>query len=147
MKSKSQKHEPNGDHADRLRVTVSFNAVERNVFFEGAPPLTDAELVREALAIRPDLTPHALVRQGALAFARRIAGNTLSPAMRKAPMKLGAADSRIEKAFRQLQNANVERTRAGEPPKPITYSVLATAAKTNPATAKRWIARNPALFP
>jgi hypothetical protein len=103
---------------------------------------TEAELVAEALAMRPGMTPSELAHDGAIVLARQILYTTKAAARRATGRNRGAADARIAEAYRKMVAENKRRSAAGQAERPISPSTLMYDAKTNFSTAKRWFEDN-----
>jgi hypothetical protein len=101
--------------------------------------LTEAELVAEALELRPGMTVAQLAHDGALLLARQILFSAKSTSRRATGRNAGAADRRIAEAHRKLVAENARRRAANQPERPITPSTLMSDAKTNFQTARRWL--------
>jgi hypothetical protein len=99
--------------------------------------MTEREIVAEAMRLMPGLTATRLVKDGALSYAREIIRMSKS----SSPFRPGAADKRIEAAYKSKVSENAKRAKKGLKPLALTYTTLGLAAKTKPQTAKSWIER------
>lgn len=107
--------------------------------------LTEAELVGEALRLRPGMMPAQLARDGAVQLARQIVTKAKSPGYKEIGRSYGAADKRIAAAFQRMVAENKRRTREGQRLRKITSATLCAEAHTNQTTAARWLEANGSL--
>lgn len=132
-----------------MKVTVDFDGVTTKKWFHGSRvvklktrTMTERELLAEAGRLRSDATPQALAHDGALVLARQIIALAASPAVRANGKGLGQADKRIAAAYRRMRAKNEHLEKKGLPLRAITSAALCVEAKTNQATAARWLAAN-----
>lgn len=129
-------------------IRFFFDTTQRHKWFTvGAlarRELTEAELVGEALRLRPGTAPAQLAREGALQLARQVVTKAKSPGYRDIGRAYGAADKRIAAAFHRIIADNKRRATAGKAARKITSATLCAEAKTNQKTAARWLEANAA---
>lgn len=100
---------------------------------------TEHGLFSEALRVSPAMTIEQLLRDGAHVYAKRLISLANSPATKKNPRRKGVANKRIARIYNKIQADNVKAREAGASERSVTASTLAVRAKTNIATAQRFL--------
>jgi hypothetical protein len=107
---------------------------------------TEYGLLNEVLKTYPEYTIEQVIREGTQYYAKRLIALANSADAKRTPRRKGVANVRIAKVYAKTEAANVKARAAGKPVKSLSAASLAVAAKTNIATARRFLEereRNP----
>jgi hypothetical protein len=136
-----------------VSVTLALDNVKVQRWFrtsrvESLKTLTSTEygLLNEVLKAYPEYTIERVIREGTQYYAKRLMALANSADAKRTPRRKGVANNRIAKVYAKMEAANEKARAAGKPVKSLSASSLAVAAKTNIATAQRFLEereRNP----
>jgi hypothetical protein len=100
---------------------------------------TEWGLLNEVVRLNPEYTVEQVVREGTQYYAKRLIALAKSSDAKSTPRRKGVANKRIAKVYAKMLADNAKATAAGKPAKSLSASTLAVAAKTNMATAQRFL--------
>ena len=100
---------------------------------------TEWGLLNEVVRLNPEYTVEQVVREGTQYYAKRLIALAKSADAKSTPRRKGVANKRIAKVYAKMVSDNAKASAAGKPAKSLSASSLAVAAKTNMATAQRFL--------